>query len=153
MDEVDAANERAEQLTSMAIKVALSRQSHAPSSGICRACGGSHRKRSSSRQSLGSHLLRLRCRGGCRAPTSPEARWPRLTMFDDKPEDGLADDAADQQVARVAEFLIQRFGREAPLRAELAAQDALAVGNVDAYRVYKRAEGVAEETLFEQGDR
>ncbi|CAA7618223.1 hypothetical protein [Magnetospirillum sp. SS-4] len=74
-------------------------------------------------------------------------------MFDDDPEDDLADDAADQQVARVAGFLIQRLGLEAPLRAELAAQDALAAGNLDAHRVYKRAEGVAEEALFEQGDR
>jgi phage/conjugal plasmid C-4 type zinc finger TraR family protein len=39
MDEVDVANERAEHLTSMAIKVALSRQSQVPSSGICRVCG------------------------------------------------------------------------------------------------------------------
>ena len=39
MDEIDAANERAEHLTNMAIQIALSRPSQAPSSGICRACG------------------------------------------------------------------------------------------------------------------
>ena len=39
MDEIAAANERAEHLTNMAIQIALSRPSQAPSSGICRACG------------------------------------------------------------------------------------------------------------------
>ncbi len=39
MDEIDAANEHAEHMTNMAIQIALSSQSRAPSSGICRVCG------------------------------------------------------------------------------------------------------------------
>lgn len=41
MDEVDAANERAEYITNMAIQMARASQPPAPSSGICRSCGDS----------------------------------------------------------------------------------------------------------------
>ena len=72
-------------------------------------------------------------------------------MWDDFDED--SDDAAtDQQVAELAQSLTEQFGREAPLRAELVARNALAAGDMDAYRLYKRAEGTAEDILFQQGD-
>ncbi len=39
MDEIDVANERAEQITNRAIQLVLRSLPQAPSSGICRACG------------------------------------------------------------------------------------------------------------------
>ena len=72
-------------------------------------------------------------------------------MSDDFDED-FDDDVTDQQVAKLAQSLTEQFGREAPLRAELVARNALATGDMDAYRLYKRAEGAAEDILFLQGD-
>lgn len=71
-----------------------------------------------------------------------------LGDFDEDSDDAVT----DQQVAELAQSLTEQFGREAPLRAELAARNALAAGDMDAYRLYKRAEGAAEDILFQQGD-
>lgn len=38
MDEIDAANERVEYITTHAIRMALQSQSRAPSSGVCHSC-------------------------------------------------------------------------------------------------------------------
>ena len=72
-------------------------------------------------------------------------------MSDDFDED-FDDEVTDQQVAKLAQSLTEQFGREAPLRAELVARNTLATGDMDAYRLYKRAEGAAEDILFLQGD-
>jgi hypothetical protein len=55
-----------------------------------------------------------------------------------------------QAVAKTALDIVARFGREAPLRAELAAQEALATGDVASYRLFKRVEGAADNLLFFQ---
>ena len=51
-------------------------------------------------------------------------------------------------VAKLASDIVTRFGRDAPLRAEMVAQDALAAGDVGAYKLYKLVEGAAESLLF-----
>jgi len=75
-----------------------------------------------------------------------------MTMLDDPDAEEWfgADDAGDQGAARVALFLVDHFGREAPLRAELKARDALDIGDLAAYRLFKVAEGIAEDRLFER---
>lgn len=55
-----------------------------------------------------------------------------------------------QAVAATARDIVSRFGQEAPLRAELAAQDALAIGDVASYRLFKLVEGAAEDLLLLQ---
>lgn len=54
----------------------------------------------------------------------------------------------NQAVVETAENIVERYGEEAPLRAELAAQNALATGNLAAYRLFKRVEGAAENLLL-----
>jgi hypothetical protein len=62
-----------------------------------------------------------------------------------------ADDLGEpdgQAVAKVALDIVGRFGREAPLRAELAAQGALAAGDLTGYKLFKLVEGAAENLLY-----
>jgi hypothetical protein len=72
---------------------------------------------------------------------------------DDWDDDALmeGDDPGEpdgQMVAKLASDIVSRFGRDAPLRAEMVAQDALAAGDVGAYKLYKLVEGAAESLLF-----
>lgn len=53
-----------------------------------------------------------------------------------------------RSVRATAAALKARFGREAPLRAELLARDALAHGDRAAYRLFKQVETAVEELFW-----